>query len=181
MIVNSDKELRDALSQSKGKLKLHTTLTDGKVISATEIAGRQMRSHSVPPAVDRGYQSYPPANSRSPSSIDSATTSFRNRTLSPPPTPLTTHQKQPPLPLGPGIQMKPPGYGYSYSTYGPYSQNLVYGMPPHSGMLLSTFCRFLESPFPFDYHRSFVGPNKYHHFGGPWGGYKNYSGWGSVW
>ncbi|KIH50146.1 hypothetical protein ANCDUO_19778 [Ancylostoma duodenale] len=51
VIVNSDKDLRDALNQSKGKLKLHTTLADGQVLSAAEMAGRQTRSHSVPPAV----------------------------------------------------------------------------------------------------------------------------------
>uniref|UniRef100_A0A0K0DGY4 Uncharacterized protein n=1 Tax=Angiostrongylus cantonensis TaxID=6313 RepID=A0A0K0DGY4_ANGCA len=51
-------------------------------------------------------------------------------------------------------------------------------MPPHNGMLL----RFLASPFPFGgYHRSFIGPNKYHHFGG-WGGHKYYSSsWGPIW
>ncbi|VDL78703.1 unnamed protein product [Nippostrongylus brasiliensis] len=104
VIVNSDKEFRDAISHSKGKLKLHTTLTDGQMLSAAEIAGRPNRSHSIPP----------------------------------------------------------PGYGYKY-TSGPYSQNLLYGMPPHSGMLL----RFLASPFPFGgHHRSFIGPNKYHQFGG---------------
>ncbi|KAK6758594.1 hypothetical protein RB195_016051 [Necator americanus] len=181
VIVNSDKDLRDALSQSKGKLKLHTTLADGQVMSAAEIAGRQTRSHSVPPAVDRGYHSYPPANSRSPSSMDSAPPTYRNRTVSPPPAPVTTYQKPPPLSPGSyaGYQIPPPpGYGYKYTTYGPtYSQNLLYGMPPHSGMLL----RFLASPFPFGYHRNFVGPNKYHQFGS-WGGYKYYSpGWGPVW
>ncbi|CAJ0588728.1 unnamed protein product, partial [Cylicocyclus nassatus] len=176
VIVNNDKDLREALSQSKGKLKLHTTLADGQIMSAVQVAGRQTRSHSVPPPMDRGYHSYPP-NSRSPSSMDSAPPTYRNRTASPPPAPLTTYKKPP---LSPGtyneIPMKPPGYGYSYSTYAPYySQNLLYGMPPHSGMLL----RFLASPFPFGYHKSFVGPNKYHHFGGPWGGYRYYSpGWG---
>ncbi|PIO53580.1 hypothetical protein TELCIR_25079 [Teladorsagia circumcincta] len=73
-----------------------------------------------------------------------------------------------------------PGYGYKYPSYAPsYSQNILYGMPPHSGMLL----RFLASPFPFGGHHrtAFIGPNKYHHFGG-WGGHKYYSsGWGPVW
>ncbi|KAK6041172.1 hypothetical protein COOONC_21323 [Cooperia oncophora] len=71
-----------------------------------------------------------------------------------------------------------PGYSYKYS-YAPYSQNILYGMPPHSGMLL----RFLASPFPFGGHHrtAFIGPNKYHHFGG-WGGHKYYSSaWGPVW
>ncbi|VDK51376.1 unnamed protein product, partial [Cylicostephanus goldi] len=44
VIVNNDKDLREALSQSKGKLKLHTTLADGQILSAAEVAGRQKRS-----------------------------------------------------------------------------------------------------------------------------------------
>ncbi|VDO88515.1 unnamed protein product [Heligmosomoides polygyrus] len=181
IIVTSDKEFREALSQSKGKLKLHTTLTDGQVLSASEIAGRPNRSHSVPPAADRGYHSYPPANSRSPSSMGSAPPTYRNRTVSPPPAPVVSQVKQTqpmrsPSSL-PGLQMPPPGYGYKY-PYTSYSQNLLYGMPPHSGMLL----RFLASPFPFSgQHRSFIGPNKYHQFGA-WGGHRYYSnGWGPVW
>ncbi|WKY13626.1 hypothetical protein Q1695_004452 [Nippostrongylus brasiliensis] len=164
VIVNSDKEFRDAISHSKGKLKLHTTLTDGQMLSAAEIAGRPNRSHSVPPTMDRGYQTYPPTNSRSPSSMDSAPPTYRNRTISPPPAPVSNHSKQPLHSPGSysGLQIPPPGYGYKY-TSGPYSQNLLYGMPPHSGMLL----RFLASPFPFGgHHRSFIGPNKYHQFGG---------------
>ncbi|KAK6053950.1 hypothetical protein COOONC_08545 [Cooperia oncophora] len=94
VIVNSDKDLREAINQSKGKLKLHTTLADGQVISAAEIAGRTNRSHSVPPTADRGYHSYPPANSRSPSSMDSAPPTYRNRTVSPPPAPIATLTKQ---------------------------------------------------------------------------------------
>lgn len=49
---------------------------------------------------DRGYHSYPPANSRSPSSMDSAPPTYRNRTASPPPAPVSTYQKQPPLSPG---------------------------------------------------------------------------------
>ncbi|KHJ83875.1 hypothetical protein OESDEN_16418 [Oesophagostomum dentatum] len=112
--------------------------------------------------------------------MGSAPPTYRNRTASPPPAPLITYQKQAPLSPGSyaGMQIPPTGHGYTYSTYGPcYSQNLLYGMPPHSGMLL----RFLASPFPFGYSRNFVGPNKYHQFG-PWGGYRYYSpGWGPVW
>ncbi|XGW07085.1 hypothetical protein V3C99_016970 [Haemonchus contortus] len=181
VIVNSDKDFREAINQSKGKLKLHTTLSDGQVISAAEIAGRPNRSHSVPPSADRGYHSYPPANSRSPSSMDSAPPSYPNRTISPPPAPIASvkQQQMSPGSYTSGTQIPYPGYGYKYSTYAPYSQNILYGMPPHSGMLL----RFLASPFPFGghYRTSFVGPNKYHHFGN-WGGHKYYSsGWGPVW
>ncbi|WKY13627.1 hypothetical protein Q1695_004452 [Nippostrongylus brasiliensis] len=128
---------------------------------------------------DRGYQTYPPTNSRSPSSMDSAPPTYRNRTISPPPAPVSNHSKQPLHSPGSysGLQIPPPGYGYKY-TSGPYSQNLLYGMPPHSGMLL----RFLASPFPFGgHHRSFIGPNKYHQFGG-WTSNRYYtSGWGPVW
>uniref|UniRef100_A0A0K0DA87 DUF5678 domain-containing protein n=1 Tax=Angiostrongylus cantonensis TaxID=6313 RepID=A0A0K0DA87_ANGCA len=49
VVVNSDKTVRDALGQAKGKLKLHTTLIDGQIVSAAELAGRTTRSHSVPP------------------------------------------------------------------------------------------------------------------------------------
>lgn len=48
-IVRNDKELREALNQSKNKLKLHTTIPEGVVISAAEMAGRPTRSQSVPP------------------------------------------------------------------------------------------------------------------------------------
>ncbi|CAI4231535.1 unnamed protein product [Auanema sp. JU1783] len=175
-IINTDRELRDALNQTKNKLKLHTTLAEGAVISAAEIAGRPSRSQSVPP--ERAYHSYHQANSRSPSSMDSAPATYRNRAISPPP--VSTHSTQP-------VHVRTPTSTYSgyhpqlspgALSYAPYSQSLLYGMPPHNGMLL----RFLANPFPFgSYHRTFVGPNKYHQFGG-WGGGRYYSsGFGPMW
>ncbi|VDM64735.1 unnamed protein product [Angiostrongylus costaricensis] len=179
VIVNSDKTVRDALEQAKGKLKLHTTLIDGQIVSAAELAGRTTRSHSVPPT-NRGYHSYPPAHSRSPSSMESAPTTYRNRTGSQPPTQTAGNSESFLQHRGShdGLQAPSSGYGYKYSPYVSYSQNLLYGMPPHNGMLL----RFLASPFPFGgYHRSFIGPNKYHRFGG-WGGHEYYSSsWGPIW
>ncbi|KAJ1370971.1 hypothetical protein KIN20_032824 [Parelaphostrongylus tenuis] len=177
VVINSDKTIRDALNQSKGKLKLHTTLVAGQIVSAAELAGRATRSHSVPPAVNRGYHSYPPAHSRSPSSMESAPASFRNRTASQPGSQtvdLSLQNREP----HDRLQVPSPGYGYKYSSHVPYSQSLLYGMPPHNGMLL----RFLASPFPFGgYHRDFIGPNKYHHFG-TWGGHRYYSStWGPIW
>ncbi|KAE9420397.1 hypothetical protein Angca_000270, partial [Angiostrongylus cantonensis] len=134
---------------------------------------------------NRGYHSYPPAHSRSPSSLESAPATFRNRTASQPATQTVGHSESFLQHSGSShnrqkhfIGVPSSGYGYKYSSYVPYSQNLLYGMPPHNGMLL----RFLASPFPFGgYHRSFIGPNKYHHFGG-WGGHKYYSSsWGPIW
>ncbi|CAJ0586247.1 unnamed protein product, partial [Mesorhabditis spiculigera] len=119
-IIRDDKSLRDALTESKGKLKLHTTLPENAVISAADIAGRPARSQSVPPS------SAPP----------------------------------------------PPGY-YKVTTYPTmYSQNLLYGMPPHNGMLW----RFLASPFPFGHGKTWMGPNKYHSFGNYHGFYPGYGG-----
>ncbi|CAD6193219.1 unnamed protein product [Caenorhabditis auriculariae] len=175
-IVTNDKDVRAAIHQSKGKLKLHTTLREGAVLSAADIAGRPARSQSVPP--ERSYHSYPP-NSRSPSSMDSAPATYRHRTMSPPP----SHTPQPQREIikttySHAGSFSGYGNGYPYKAGYPYSQSILYGMPPHNGMLL----RFLANPFPFGHHhRTFVGPNKYHHFGG-WGGGRYYSsGFGPVW
>ncbi|KJH50340.1 hypothetical protein DICVIV_03534 [Dictyocaulus viviparus] len=176
--VNSDRCFRDAFTLSQGTLKLHTTLIDGQVLSAAELVGRQYRSQSVPPSADRGYHSYPSSNTRSPSSMDSAShASCRNRTVSPT-LPKPAHSEFSLRSPGSCSGVSPLGYGLKYPSYAPYSQNLLYGMPPHNGMLL----RFLTNPFPFGgYHRYFVGPNKYHHFGG-WRGHKYYvSPWGPMW
>ncbi|KAK5970879.1 hypothetical protein GCK32_009897, partial [Trichostrongylus colubriformis] len=206
VIVNNDKDLRVAIDQSKEKLKLHTALTYGQVISAAELAGKPVRSHSVPPSMDRGYHSYPPGNSRPPSSMESAPT-IRKWNISPPPALSISPRKQHKMShgsftCGTGITLVKvefrskcrhpasmhlfdfpsdgrdvvyPGYGYKYNSYAPYSQNLVFGMPTHNAVLLSPF------PFGGHYRTSFIGPNKYHHFGG-WSGHKYYSpGWGPVW
>lgn len=57
MIVSTDKDVREAIQQSKNKLKLHTTLRDGHVIAAADMAeaarGRPARSQSVPPVSDK--------------------------------------------------------------------------------------------------------------------------------
>ncbi|CAL2043922.1 hypothetical protein CAEBREN_20484 [Caenorhabditis brenneri] len=182
VIVSSDKDVREAIQQSKNKLKLHTTLRDGHVIAAADMAeaargGRPARSQSVPP--ERSYNTYP---QRSPSSMDSAPDTYRHhpqqmRAMSPPPmstTTGTTHS--PPLrQIGETVKttyhhsgsyggLYPGGYK-GYPGYGGYSNSILYGMPPHNGMLW----RFLANPFPFGHAqstRSFIGPNKYHHFGG---------------
>ncbi|CAJ0950272.1 unnamed protein product, partial [Mesorhabditis belari] len=192
-IIKDDKSLRDAFTESKGKLKLHTTLPEGAVISAADIAGRSMRSQSVPPVVERqvnGYQTYPGSQSRSPSSLDSAPAHLvsrysppRNRSTSPqenqgivqsPPSTLPPGEKGAQLQPWPVEAPPPPGY-YKVTTYpSMYSQNLLYGMPPHNGMLW----RFLANPFPFGYGKTWVGPNKYHSFGNFHGFYPGYGGGG---
>uniref|UniRef100_A0A8R1E1V7 PB1 domain-containing protein n=1 Tax=Caenorhabditis japonica TaxID=281687 RepID=A0A8R1E1V7_CAEJA len=179
VIVSSDKDVREAIQQSKNKLKLHTTLRDGHVIAAADMAeaarGRPTRSQSVPPG--RSYNAYP---QRSPSSMESAPDTYRHhqitRAMSPPARSTTTTTgtaHSPPMrQIGETVKttyhhsgnyggLYPGGYkGY---PYGGYSNNILYGMPPHNGMLW----RFLANPFPFgNQHRSFIGPNKYHHFGG---------------
>ena len=49
MIVQSDKDMRDAIQAMKGKLKLHTTIREGTVLAAADMLGRPARSQSVPP------------------------------------------------------------------------------------------------------------------------------------
>ncbi|CAI5451492.1 unnamed protein product [Caenorhabditis angaria] len=184
VIVTSDKDIREAITQSKGKLKLHTTLRDGAVISAAdmaEAARRPARSQSVPP--ERTYNTYP---QRSPSSMDSApaTDYYRSRAMSPPP--MSTTNSHSPKPIGEVVKTTYSHHGSlsGYSGYPglkyPYSQSILYGMPPHNNMLW----RFLANPFPFGHHQSrgtFIGPNKYHHFGGYQHAYNHWGGPGPVW
>ncbi|UMM33350.1 hypothetical protein L5515_006868 [Caenorhabditis briggsae] len=181
VIVQSDKDVREAIQQSKNKLKLHTSLRDGHVIAAADMAeaargGRPARSQSVPP--ERSYNTYP---QRSPSSMDSAPDTYRHhphqmaRAMSPPPMSTTTGTTHSPPLRQIGETVKTTyshsgSYGGLYPSYkgypyGGYSNSILYGMPPHNGMLW----RFLANPFPFGHtqsSRSFIGPNKYHHFGG---------------
>ncbi|CAB3397528.1 unnamed protein product [Caenorhabditis bovis] len=183
VVVTSDKDVREAIQQSKGKLKLHTTLRDGAVIAAADMAeaarngGRPTRSQSVPP--ERSYNTYP---QRAPSSMESSPAdNYRLRSMSPPPT-SAQHSPMPREMVKTTYAHRGSYSGYypglKYPPFGPqYSQSILYGMPPHNGMLW----RFLANPFPFGSSRSFVGPNKYHHFGG-WGANHMYSSnWGPAW
>jgi hypothetical protein len=71
IIINSDSDLRNAMHQMKGKLKLYTTLPERGTLAAADMAhGRQnnnLRSHSVPPPHSR-YS--PIQDNRAPSSLD---------------------------------------------------------------------------------------------------------------
>uniref|UniRef100_A0AC34Q8G0 PB1 domain-containing protein n=1 Tax=Panagrolaimus sp. JU765 TaxID=591449 RepID=A0AC34Q8G0_9BILA len=51
VIIHGDNDLRTAIAQMKGKLKLYTTLPERGTLAAADLAGRPHRSHSVPPAV----------------------------------------------------------------------------------------------------------------------------------
>ncbi|GMT10025.1 hypothetical protein PFISCL1PPCAC_1322, partial [Pristionchus fissidentatus] len=170
-LISTDSELREALTGANGKLKVHTMLTDGSVIAAADLV-KSRRSQSVPPQ-ERAYHTYPP-QSRSPSSLQSApVVPYRRRTLTPPPvieSPTSMSKGQ----IMPYPQVPPPGYTYKY--YGPYTQPVLYGMPPTNGMLM----RFLLNPYSMGYTRSWIGPYKYGHWGG-WNGRYGSSGWGPIW
>ncbi|CAJ0568781.1 unnamed protein product, partial [Mesorhabditis spiculigera] len=162
-IIRDDKSLRDALTESKGKLKLHTTLPENAVISAADIAGRPARSQSVPPS-SLAHRESPPSRNRS--------TSPQEGIVQIPPSTIPPLEKGGPLQPWPVDAPPPPGY-YKVTTYPTmYSQNLLYGMPPHNGMLW----RFLASPFPFGHGKTWMGPNKYHSFGNYHGFYPGYGG-----
>ncbi|PAV77536.1 hypothetical protein WR25_03001 isoform A [Diploscapter pachys] len=137
VIVQNDKDMRDAIQAMKGKLKLHTTIREGTVLAAADMLGRPARSQSVPP--ERSYHNYPPANSRSPSSMDSAPATYRPRATSPPP--MSDSQPREIVKTTASYAGRYKGltgmpYWGGKVGYGPYSQSIVYGMPPHNPMLL---------------------------------------------
>jgi hypothetical protein len=70
VIINNDSDLRSAMHQMKGKLKIYTTLPERGTLAAADMAhGRSNnhRSHSVPPPHSR-YS--PIQDNRAPSSLD---------------------------------------------------------------------------------------------------------------
>ncbi|KAE9551064.1 hypothetical protein FO519_005731 [Halicephalobus sp. NKZ332] len=191
VIIRNDNDLRNAIHQMKGKLKLYTTLPERGTLSAADIAGRPHRSHSVPPPNSR----YSPVHDhRAPSSLDTNyrtydrqhrqhTTSFeapaqrydrsnsferRSRTggHSPDSHSSNSYNNRAMTGYRPGPP-GPPGYSYAYSSYGnaatPYTQPLLYGMPP-SNLLLNHF--LTGGHFPLHAHAyaarsgTFIGPNK---------------------
>ncbi|KAK0408836.1 hypothetical protein QR680_004192 [Steinernema hermaphroditum] len=193
LIIRNDADLRAAIHQLKKNVKIYTTVADKGYMAASDIARPPTRSHSVPPT-DRSYSPrYSPQNNRSPSSADSQYRSYdrhTSRSRSPQPVVQYPNSVSPRSDQSGHHQIVehrppyPPGYSYSYSQYGPYQHHppagpLAYGMPPHN-FLLSHFLTGGHYPF---YHRggSWIGPNKYHNFGG-WNGRGYYkSTWGPVW
>uniref|UniRef100_A0A914C843 PB1 domain-containing protein n=1 Tax=Acrobeloides nanus TaxID=290746 RepID=A0A914C843_9BILA len=197
-IIRNDSDLRTAIHQLRGKLKVYTTIPPERGYMAASDIARAPRSQSVPPMNSR----YSPVNDpRSPSSLDanyrtydrhsartngyhdrpqhdaySRSNSFdrRQQTRSPYVNSPPPHSNSPPNTNGrvqtyqtnapPNV---PPGYSYTYTSVGPtpYTQPLLYGMPPQN-LLLSHFLSAGHFPGLF-YRGAFIGPNKYHNFGYP--------------
>uniref|UniRef100_A0A1I7WCS2 PB1 domain-containing protein n=1 Tax=Heterorhabditis bacteriophora TaxID=37862 RepID=A0A1I7WCS2_HETBA len=173
VILSTDKDLREALHQSKGKLKLHTTLLEGSVIPAAEISGRPSRSQSVPP-IKKYFKCHLlgiPTNTRH--------TDHTHK--------IYCMACRPIMECYSGFKDLDLLYfilcSFCRSKIYVIDLRLYYQSSRKTLMLILSLniFRFLANPFPFGgYHRTFIGPNKYHQFGG-WGGKYYSSGWGPVW
>uniref|UniRef100_A0A915ATM4 PB1 domain-containing protein n=1 Tax=Parascaris univalens TaxID=6257 RepID=A0A915ATM4_PARUN len=164
VIFASDKELREIIRHNKGRIKIYTIRPPLRNNELTH----PKRSQSVP----LEYRSRLNRSQRPPSTLQDAPPPYYGRYGGY----LMNSLSEIPFPIA-YPQVPPPGYTYTYTTYTPYGQSIVYGLPPRSMMMRSFLC----SPFPFSgYHRSWVvGPKFYGH--GGWGGKYRRGGYNCGW
>uniref|UniRef100_A0A9J2PKM9 PB1 domain-containing protein n=1 Tax=Ascaris lumbricoides TaxID=6252 RepID=A0A9J2PKM9_ASCLU len=155
VIFASDKELREIIRHNKGRIKIYTIRPPPR---NNELI-HPKRSQSVP----LEYRSRFNPSQRPPSTLQDAPPPYYGRYGGY----LMNSLSEIRFPIA-YPQVPPPGYTYTYTTYTPYGQSIMYGLPPRSMMMRSFLC----SPFPFGgYHRSWVGGPKFYGYGG-WGGQK---------
>ncbi|KAI6230204.1 hypothetical protein M3Y99_01087400 [Aphelenchoides fujianensis] len=168
VILYGDADVRQALHQQRGKLKLYSSVQPDKGYIAAADMARSARSHTL--ATHRTIAS--------PSSVDT-NYNYRHAERQPTPqfngpqSPYPTYGSRAPPP--PRTAAPSPG-GYSYSAYG-YNQPLLYGMPPHN-LLLAHFLTAGHYPFS---RFNFIGPNKGAYGAYPYKSYYNRGGWGAMW